>query len=624
MATRVKTIEFATTTTITTLASATNKDLAGSTSIYIPETPTFKSVVLYIDCTNDISSTSAASLTLPVIGITLGLASISTSTLVNPLSNSGEKEAWTFSRDVTSYFTTNWIGPNMTWSARVNFTGMNTNNHAAKIIITYEYEDTSSTHIKTIRIPIESTRTLLTTPWQTLGGATAIPSITNFDVSPYLPETGITIRQIFLEMWGNNGMNATTDYTWQTRINGGTAINTSRQEAALNSAIWTHSIIDITNQDLTSARSLECVSNNVTNRFCTIGGMIVVTYEFDPTASTRIYNSLMLGAVDTSGWIGGITEADKGIWERNIYIEEPGTLTMKESALCLFQNDNSGYIFNVRVSGDTSAQTTFQSYTNTAGAVQCGNYSMTHRIDVNGQKGQAGISLKKGKNLYRVLFYSNTAQAGWNLSGFLILNYISDKHIDGVAAHTHSVYQHVTDNPSTGSRVNTSAQVLPSMPETYYNLVGFLFWVNYNIAATTDINFTVDAEVVSTDTIQGGDGWVSLYQGTSRSDNENMNGWVYAAARNNFTRWYGDPDPERLDLKIARKYRLSSGGIETGTMGYWYTYNSITYMISGTCTGFSGDGSGIGIDIFRKNTTTNDDLILNLTTIAGAHLLVNG
>lgn len=619
MARRIKTIEFSTVTTnITTLGAATNRDLAGATNIYIPETgTTFKSVVLYVECTNDITNTTAANLTSPVIGITLGTSAISTQTLLNPISQSGEKEVWTFSRDVTSYFTTNWTGTNLSWSVRVNFTGLATNNHSAKILITYEYDDTSSpnAHIKTIRIPIESTRSLLTTTFQTIGGATAIPGLKG----TYLPETGITIRQIFIEMWSNAATNANTDFTWQTRLNGGTAIDTYRHEAAMNSATWSRAIINITNEPLTAPTSLECIVNGVTNRQCTVGGMIVVTYEFDPTLSTTIYNSLLLGAVDTSGWVGGTTAIDAGTWERNIYIEEPDTITLMESGLCLFQNDSGGYTFNVRVSGDTNVQTTYSAYVNTAGNLQCGTYSMIHRIDAGGQNGVAGISLQRGKNLYRVLFYSGTAQAGWNLSGFLILNYTSGKHIDGVGAHAHSVYQHVTDNiTSAGSRVNTSAlAITPSIPETYYYLIGFLFFVNYNIGASTDINFTLDAEVSSGDTVQGGSGYVSLYNGTSRADNENMNGYIYAAARTNFKRWEGDPDPDRLDIKLGRKYRLSSGALWTGSMGYWYSYNNINYTLSGTCTGYSGDGSLIPVDIYRVVSNEQSEKILSLITTTG-------
>lgn len=613
MATRIKTIEYSTTTNIATLNSATKRTLNGSTSIYIPETPTFVSVTLFFHVTNDATPT-AANLTSPVLGINLNAVAESTLTMANPISQSGEKEEWIISRDVTNYFTSNWTGTGMTWTCSGNFTGVATNNHSAKLIITYTYNDISTTHIKTIRIPIESTRTLLTTSWQTMGGTTSIPALTG----DYLPETGITIRQIFLELWGNAGTNSATDFTWQIRINGGTAINAYRHEAALGSATWANIILDITSENLSVARSLEGIVNGITDRMCTVGGWIVVTYEFDPIESTIIYNSLLLGGVDTSGWIGGTTEVDGGVWERNIYIEEPETLTLKESAVGLFQEDSGGYTFNIKVSGSTSYQSTFQSYVNTNATIQCGNYSMIHRIDSGGQKGQAGISLKRGKNLYRVIFYSATSQAGWNLSAFLLLNYTSGKHSDGVGVHSHSLYQHVSDNISSGNRVNTStALVGATIPEISYNLIGFSFFLNYNLYLSTDKHIAIDAEVQSTDPMQGGNGWINIYDGMSRSDNENSNGQVYAAARNNFTRWNGDPDPDRLNLKTSRKYRISSGAFWSGSMGYWYTYNAITYVISGTCSGFGGDGSGIPIDIYRVVSNTQDEMILNTTTTTG-------
>jgi len=626
MATRIKTIEFATTTNNLTLAAATIRDLTGSTMIYIPETGgtfAFKSVILQVEVTGD--NTSSGSLTAPTLGIGLGAVAINSAAGLAPVANSGEQEEWTITRDVTSYFTTNWVGQSMIWYARINMGTIATSNHSAKIIITYQYDDTAALtrQIKTIRIPIESTRTLLTTSYQTIGGATAIPAITNFGASPYLSETGITIRQIFLEMWGNAGIASAGAFTITLRINGATTYAVSRAQPALNSSPWYRMIADITAQDLTAARSLEAIVSTTTNRVCTFGGMIVVTYEFNANTSTTIYNSLMLGAVDTSGWIGGTTSADQGVWERNIYIEEPATITIKESGIALYQNDSGGYTFNVAVTGSTSGQTAVTAYVNTAGTLQCGCYSMTHRIDAGGQNTK-GLYLTRGKNLYQVKFYSGTAQSGWNLSGFLILNYTSGKHVDGVGAHAHTVYQHVTDNITAGgSRVNTSGQIAPTIPETNFYLIGYLFWINYSTigngtAGTLDANFNVAAEVNSGETyLQGGEGWVSIYDGQTPEDSENMNGYIYAAARTNFTRWNGDPDDTRLNIKYIRKYRLSTGPLWTGSMGIWYTYNAITYPVSGTCTGYSGDGSGIDIDFFRILSTGDYEHIFDLTTTTG-------
>ncbi len=630
MATRVKTIEFASQTVITTLATATNRDITGSTSIYIPETGgtfSFKSVMLQVECSDDGGNTAVA-MTALSLGITLGTAATSSVAGVAPVANSGENQFWTFTRDVTSYFTSTWSGTTMTWVTRVNFTSASaTNNHAVKIIITYQYDDTAAVNrqIKTIRIPIESTRSTLTTSYQTVGGATAIPAIGNFGASPYLPETGITIRQAFVELWGNAGNLTTGAFTIQTRFSSGTAINTYREGGTKNSAEWGRSILDITGQAfLTGATSMECILLTTNTRVITYGGMLVVTYEFNSSTSTVIYNSLMLGAVDTAGWIGGTTAADQGIWERNIYIEEPDTITIKESGLALFQNDSAGYTFNVSVSGDTAYQSTTTSYVFTSGTLQCGCYSMIHRIDAAGQKGQSGISLKRGKNLYRVLFYSDTTQSGWNLSGFLMLNYTSGKHIDGVGAHSHTIYQHVTDNiTASGARVTTSSTITPTIPETNYYLIGFLFWINYSplgngATGGLDLDVTLQAEVHSGETyLQGGGGWVDLYNGSARTDSENQNGYIYAASRTNFTRWNGDPDPDRMNIKLGRKYRLDTGPLWTGSMGYWYSYNSITYVISGTCSGYSGNGSGIGIDIMRVVSNSQDENVLSTTTTTG-------
>lgn len=74
---------------------------------------------------------------------------------------------------------------------------------------------------------------------------------------------------------------------------------------------------------------------------------------------------------------------------------------------------------------------------------------------------------------------------------------------------------------------------------------------------------------------------------------------------------------DKLDIRTSRRYRLSNGPLWTGSMGYWYTYHTITHTVSGTCTGFSGDGSGIPIEIYRVVSSTQDELVLKTTTTIG-------
>ena len=616
MALRTKTIEFASQTSVLTLASATKRVLTGSTQIFIPEsTITFLSCMLEIFVAGD--NTTALSLTVPTVGFSLGVAAESSSVLQNPSALSGTmKECWIFTRDVKSYFTSNWSGTAMNWYTMWTGTGPAFANISSKIIITYQYEEsTSNTQIKTIRIPVESTKSLLTTTWQIVGSgstAHAIPPLNG----TYLPESGITIRQTFLEIQGNDGDNATTAYSGQTRVNGGTPFDFWRTAVTINCARWFKSIYNLTPFNLSGSSyySLEMVAGPVTSRFTVPGGLIVCTYEYNSTGSTAIYNSVILGGIDTPGYIGGTTATDQAIWERNIYIEEPAPITIKESAVALYFIDSGSLNLSVQVTGTTSGQTAATVYTVTAGGTQGGQYSLFHRVDP-GSQNTKGLFLQRGKNLYSIRVFSNTASAGWNLSGALYLNYISGKHTLGVGAHTHTCFQYVMSGQTAARVQQTLVAVAPTIPETDYYISGFLTYIPYMIGVGTDQAISLQADILSGESY--GQGWQMIYNGQGRTDNINSLNTAYGAARTAFTRWNGDPDPDRLYIKNARQYRLDSDPLNYASIGIYYTYNAITYVVSGTCTGYSGNGSGIGIDIYRVVNSSYDEIILNLTTIAG-------
>jgi len=353
---------------------------------------------------------------------------------------------------------------------------------------------------------------------------------------------------------------------------------------------------------------------SVTIIFTVPGGLIFCTYQYDSTGSTTIYNSLMLGGIDTPGFIGGPTATDQAIWERNIYIEEPAIISIKESGVALYFIDSVGFNLSVQVTGTTSGQTAASIYTITAGTTQCGQYSLFHRIDSNGQN-RKGLFLQRGKNLYSIRVFSNTAQAGWNLSGVLYLNYTSSKHSLGVGAHTHTCFQYVNSGQTANRVQQTPTAVSCAIPETNYYISGFLTYIAYMIGVGTDQAITMQADILPGESL--GQGWIGIYNGQGRTDNVNSLNTSYGAARTAFSRWNGDPDPDRLNIKSARQYRLDSDPLNYAYFGYYYTYNAITYVVSGTCTGYSGDGSGIPVDIYRVVTPTYDETILNLTTVAG-------
>lgn len=598
MATRSKTVEFAYNVNIATLAANTKRTFTGKT-IYLPESSiVFKSVTMIATWGDD--ATAATSPTNWILGIKLGAATESTATVTDTMTNSGE--AWTvrYRRDVTAYFTSNWSGTSMAWEASVQQAVSATQNHSVKLIITYEYDDTSSTHIKTVRVPIETTRSLLTTSYQTIGGSTAIPAFKG----SFLPEASKTVRQCFVELFGNTAdITTATDWIATARVNGSNTYDFWDNESALLSGRWAYGIIDITAETGTSAVSLEAIVAGITSRLDNLGGVITITYEFDPSSTTTVFNSLMLGAVDTVGWMGGTAAGDEDAWSREIFIDEPGTITMQPSGCVLFFNDTSAVTFNVAVGAQTDT-----AFTATAAGVQVGQYSLVHRIDAAGAKGTAGMTLARGPNDYLIQFRSASSQAGWNLSGFLILNYTSGKATAGVGVHAQTRYFHLA-NTAADTQVRQQTNVtVPTIPESQYWLVG----------AMVDIDAMTPAAWMAGIVLQfkrtAGRGWEPAYIGTTRLENENTLMTPFGAARSVFQRWPGDADDSRADIETSRDWRLDINPNCWAAWGIWATWHAHAWTVAGTVSGYTGDGSGLTVNIHRAST---GELVKQVTTTAG-------
>lgn len=598
MATRTKTVEFAYQVNITSNAANTKRTFTGNT-IYLPEnSKVFKSVTLVATWADD--ATAASSPTNWILGIKLGAVAESTVTVTDTVTNSGE--AWTFRarRDVTSYFTTNWTGTSMTWEASIQQAVSVTQNHSVKLIITYEYDDTTTTHIKTIRVPIESTRTNLTTSYQTIGGATAIPAFKG----SYLPEASVTVRQCFIELFGNtNDVTTATDWIATARVNGANTYDFWDNESALLSGRWAYGIIDITGETGTSAVSLEAISTGITSRLGPLAGIMTITYEFNSSTTTTVFNSLFLGAVDTVGQEGGTAAGDEDQWSRTIYIDEPGTITMKESAVILFMNDTGGFTFNVAVGSQTDT-----AFTLTTGGVQAGQYSLCHRFDAAGAKGTAGMTLARGENDYSLQFRSATASAGWNLSGLMILNYTSDKATDGVGAHAQSRYFHLADTAADATTRQVNDVTTVTIPESQYWLIDAMADIDAQVTAAVNASLVLSIERTS------GLGWDPIYIGMFRQDNELQLITPYGAARSAWQRWPGDPDPARADIETARDWRLDSLPNMWAAWGIWATWHAHSWTIAGTVSNYTGDGSGLTVNIHRVST---GELVKSTTTSTG-------
>lgn len=577
MATRSKTIEFATTVDTTNLAVATNRDK--TITIYIPETVSaFKSCTLMCNFRGDNTAATSIGAAVLTIGTNGTFATSAASTGVSASGNSTESEAWCYGWDFVSFFSSNWSGTSNTWSVRINVPNLPTANHSFKLIITYEYDDTATTHIKTVRIPIESTRANLTASYQTIGGATAIPAVEG----AYLPEDSVVVRQAFLELMANETGGTTTDFTVSIRINGGTATDIWRSEQALTgNATWAYATVDITAEDLSAARSLEAISTT-TSRFEQLGGWLTVTYEFNADNTTTVYNSIVVGAIDTTGWAGGTTSADQDAWGRDIFIEEPGTITLKESGMVIGANTAGTFTLNVGAGGQTGRDYAFS----LAKTITLGQFTLVHRIDASGQVGVAGITLARGRNSYLAKVYSTTANEGWNINGFLILNYTSGIASDGPGVHAQSRFFQIAGVSAAARTKSTSSKQAAQIPETNYWLIGACVDAWIGVAASPSESLAFQAERGSGEGEESG--WETLGIAQFWSDNENTNFTGRFAGRRNWRRYPNDPDSQRMDIETSRSFRVDSTAPAFLWYGMWATWHAHTYAVSGTVSGSGG------------------------------------
>jgi hypothetical protein len=594
MALRTKTIEFSTSVDTTTLATTVQR--LKSVTAYIPESSiTFKSVTMRVYFRE--TSTTAATITTPAMSVKLGAASASSANANNPPANSGEHQTFVFDRDVTSYFTTNWSGTSMVAELGITLSGTNviTANHWFKLIITYEYNDASATHIKTVRIPIESTRQYATTSWQTLGGATAIPALTG----GWLPENSPVIRQVNIELWGNEGaVTAVTDHTLSIRVNGGTTQAVYFGEQAFDGNalhFWTN--YDATSETTYgSARSLEMLTD-LNNTFARVGGMIVVTYEFTVSGTSTVMNSVMMGAVDTAGQIPGTTSGDQEAWERTLYISEPGTITLKESGVCLFTQSAAPAAGTLNVSVGAQAN---QAYTMAANSdFELGPHSLVHRIDAGGQRGTNFTTLVRGKNTYTLKIFASALNIWWNLSGFVILNYTSGVASGGPGAHAHTVHNLIKPSNSAASQNQTGTGAMLELStdeDDAFWIIGAMIEsiVDHNTTGTTCV-YTLSAERAAGE--GPGSGWETMFTGQATIDNERVcTVRMYSASHSSVRRHPGDLDTDRLDSLASRSWRFDLSPACYTAFGSWVTYHCITFTSTLTVT--NSDGGTVSIDVY--------------------------
>lgn len=582
MATRLKTVK----TSFPALASLTNNTLTNLTQItvYLPETgtKTFRSVRATVTF-DDIITATGGTLTTKTLNLRLGAAGYTSIANANAATNSGENASFRLNADFTSHFQTNWTGTSMTcdFQLQVNQstgTTLGMVNVCVTLDITYEYDDTSTTHVKTVVIPLNAPVGALTT------GATTYDTIPALDT--YLPEDSKVFRNIHLVVQGNEHRNAaTTDHTMTLNV-GAATVTTGNYEGALASDRAFRYVWDLTSAYPSTGSTQNFQALASVARVNHFQAYLVVTYEFNASTTTSVMNSVML-PMELNSPMGGTTSADYQRGSRELFIQEANPVKQKIAFFAFWNQAAAIGGLNMRIGTGS-----FVTYTDAA-SVLCGVNAAMVRND-------AAFTLARGRNKLNFDVYrTDTADFGWNISGFWLVNYTSDKHADGVGAHNHTIEYGLAQNGTAASANNISvAAVAVQIPEADYFITAVgTELIAMAVGATLPAGYTVRVERLAA---EGGIEWEDVYTDLSQSDPEM--GWfaAYSQMRSLFKRFPGDADTSRMDIETARRWRVFTAvGTSWFSLNVIITYHSITYDVADSIAGF-GAGA-VSIDLHRSD-----------------------
>lgn len=578
MTTRLKTVEFAhppyagvmTDNSLTTMPQIT---------VYLPESGiTFRSVVATVS--TGVTGTAAGNVTTRQLQCRLGAAGYTTATQSNLYTGSGEDIFQFHGVNLTAHFTSNWSGTSMTFDSQVLMDGTQTaagwTNVCVTLSITYEYDDTSSTQIKTVRIPLDAPVGALATS-KPGSPTTTIPAL-----DTELPEASKVYRNIYTTIQGNIALaGSTTDQTITQQLVTTTAQTSGIFEAVSASDYWFRYIWSCggnggTNVIVTNTTQAYYIYGNAA-KVNHLQAWLVVTYEFDATSSNNVFVSVILPQ-EVASPMGGSTSSDYQRASRELRISEPGSITTKQVAFYAFW-DQIAAISTLQFRVGTGS---FVTYTDTAAAM-CGNNGAMVRND-------AAFTLARGKNTLQADVYrSDTADLGFALSGFWIVNYTASKPSQGYGAANHTVAWNLGALYDGAASVDkTLTAIAPIIPETTYYMTAVGARYEYISNSTGQPGGQI--VLVERLAAEGGVAWEAANIDTTMTDPETGLRTSWCQIKDDFLRWPGDPGADRMDIETARRWRVVLGNACTGfhRLDLFFTYHTITYAVAGNVSGSAG------------------------------------
>lgn len=613
MATRLKTVEYS----MPILRTMSDNTLTSVPSItaYIPEfsgTVTFKKVVFEASVQEG-ATTTTGNYTSRVITVSVGGAGASTYSNANLYTGSGENTCVFFSGDATQHFIDNWSSDtSKSIDVQVSVDGTATTiawvNVNVTFYITYEYDDSQTTQLKTVYLPLDC-------PVGALGNSkpgSALCTIPALDTE--LPEASKAIRNIFVVVQGNfSNTNNTTDFVTSIQIDGCSQYDTEAIEAGAASDYWMRDVAQVLYYDTagTPAKQGMDMDTSVTRGFYLWGGAarrnhqqayLAVTYEFNASTTTSVFVSIRL-PMEIASPMGGTSSSDFQRGDREFWIEEPGSITTKNIAFYSFW-DQAAPIANLYFRVGTGGWVT---YTDIATVLCGGNGAMT--------RNDAAFTLARGRNSVNWDCYrTDTADLGFNVSGFWIINYTADKPTQGCGAASKTIRWNLAVFDTAAAVQRDISATAPVIPETTYFLSAVGTAYKY-VSNSTGGAAGVTVLCRNDDDTE----WLPAYIDVGYTDVETGQRHCFSQMRTTFKRFPNDADSSRFDIETTRKWRtvLNNNCASFDFLDLFFTYHTITYTVGGTIS--NSNGGTVTIDLHR--TTTGEKVLTTSRAGDGAYSL---
>lgn len=552
MVMRCKTVEYSFDTRTTQMNAATRHDFSAIT-VYIPETASrkFLSVAVQLYWREN-EATGGTDMGTRTVGIKLGAAAFSDDAKAETVVSSFAPISFRTVRDVTSYFETNFgSGTSQTCQVGVQVNTLDTQTITAKLIITYEFDDAAaSTRVKTVKIPLDSPTTKLTSTLTEIG-TNQVPQLTGGG-SPMLPEASVTIRDIWFEFGGTDNTITATDYNLAVSLDAEAEVSMGTWESGqvysrTFFAIWKRADMSPSAAHAFKARA------TTTDRVNPFTILLCVTYEYNHDSTGTVLNSLELYLPRVAHRMSlSDTAAENYHSEIPVLVQEPGTITLKQSGVLIQYNSNTTNEHNILIRCGGQSYRTYAFGTDFAGTDTYGPHSHTHRFDSGGAQG-TGMTLTRGDNTFFVDSYMSdtSSDAPFQVDAVCYLNYHSGKHENGVDSHAHTTRWVIKDMERTSgsTMIHTVGPLGPKIPDANYYIV------NVGVSVDNFLSGSSGTVLMAERVVDEEDGWANLVLGEAYAAENFMTspliGITHLCRKHN-----RDPNTALMHIGRSRRWRV--------------------------------------------------------------------